>query len=151
MQYFNYNQEKPTSSVNNISVLSGLNEEEWEMIIFNSHSIDFLADEILLKEGEVDNALYILVSGKVEVLSSSLFGREKILACIEEGSVFGEISFFDNLPRTASIRSLTAGKVLRISHKSFDKIAAWNPKIAQQLLFDLGRLLAYRFRNKAIL
>jgi CRP-like cAMP-binding protein len=147
MQYFNYDQDESTSSVNNISVLSGLSEDEWEMIIFNSHSIDFLAKEVLLKEGELDNALYILVSGTVEVFGSNLLGGEKILACIEEGSVFGEIAFFDNLPRTASIRSLTSGKVLRISHKSFDKIAAWSPKIAQQLLFDLGKILAYRFRQ----
>ncbi len=86
MQYFNYNQEESTSSVQNISVLSGLSEDEWEMIIFNSHSIDFLAEEILLKEGELDSALYILVSGKVEVFGSDFLRGEKILAYIDSNS-----------------------------------------------------------------
>ena len=77
-----------------------------------------------------------------------LAGREHCFDQGNRGSVFGEVAFFDNKPRSASVRAICAGQVLRLSRKSFDKIAAWNPTLAQQFLFDLGSILAYRFRSE---
>jgi CRP-like cAMP-binding protein len=90
-----------------------------------------------------------MVSGDVEVVSTNSFGFVKKIASISEGSVFGELAFFDSKPRSASIRAISRGQVLRISRQGFDQIAAWNPKLAQQFLFDVGRILAYRFRNES--
>jgi CRP/FNR family transcriptional regulator, cyclic AMP receptor protein len=104
---------------------------------------------MLLKAGESDNSLNIVVSGQVEVINPNSFGILKRIATIGEGSVFGELAFFDGQPRSASIRAITEGQLLRLSRKGFDRIAAWNPSLAQQLLFDLGRILAYRFRSES--
>ena len=149
MAYFDYDEDDADGAQNDqITVLEGLSEEEWQMIIRSAQTIPFEKDDILLKEGERDDAVYIVVSGQVEVISGSAFKRVKRLAVIEEGSVFGEVAFFDNKPRSASVRAICAGRVLRLSRKSFDKIAAWNPTLAQQFLFDLGSILAYRFRSE---
>ncbi len=149
MAYFDYEEDGADGAGNDqITVLEGLSEEEWQMIIRSAQTIPFDKEDILLKEGERDDAVYIVVSGQVEVISGSAFKRVKRLAVIEEGSVFGEVAFFDNKPRSASVRAICAGQVLRLSRKSFDKIAAWNPTLAQQFLFDLGSILAYRFRSE---
>lgn len=149
MAYFDYDEDGADGAQNDqITVLEGLSEEEWQMIIRSAQTIPFEKDDILLKEGERDDAVYIVVSGQVEVISGAAFKRIKRLAVIEEGSVFGEVAFFDNKPRSASVRAICAGQVLRLSRKSFDKIAAWNPTLAQQFLFDLGSILAYRFRSE---
>ncbi len=150
MQYFDYNQgEKDPLAAENITVFNGLTEDEWQMIIQNARSIEFKKGDLLLKAGESDDALYIMVSGQVEVITNNSFGFVKRIACIAEGSVFGELAFFDNQPRSASIRAISTGQVLRISRHGFEQIAAWNPKLAQQFLFDLGRILAHRFRNES--
>ncbi|MBT3723749.1 MAG: cyclic nucleotide-binding domain-containing protein [Gammaproteobacteria bacterium] len=150
MQYFDYNEnDSESSAAENITVFSGLSEDEWQMIIQNSRSIEFSPGDLLLKAGESDDALYIMVSGDVEVVSTNSFGFVKKIASISEGSVFGELAFFDSKPRSASIRAISRGQVLRISRQGFDQIAAWNPKLAQQFLFDVGRILAYRFRNES--
>lgn len=146
LQYFDYNEDEKTSSPHN-TILNNLTDDEWSMLVRYCNNIEFQEGKLLLKAGEVDNSLYIVISGSVEVLGNNPFGFEKKLAVISAGSVFGELSFFDSQPRSASIRSLTQGQVLRISHNSFDRIAAWNPKLAQQLLFDLGRVIALRFRE----
>ena len=149
MAYFDYDEDGADGAQNDqITVLEGLSEEEWQMIIRSAQTIPFDKEDILLKEGERDDAVYIVVSGQVEVISGSAFKRIKRLAVIDEGSVFGEVAFFDNKPRSASVRAICAGQVLRLSRKSFDKIAAWNPTLAQQFLFDLGSILAYRFRSE---
>ncbi len=150
MQYFDYNQsDSKDDTADNITVFDGLSEDEWQMIIQNARSIEFKPGDLLLKAGESDDALYIMVTGTVEVVSTNSFGFVKRIASITEGSVFGELAFFDNKPRSASIRAISPGQVLRISRHGFAQIAAWNPKLAQQFLFDLGRILAYRFRNES--
>ena len=149
MAYFDYDEEGADGvQSDQITVLEGLSEEEWQMIIRSAQTIPFEKDDILLKEGERDDAVYIVISGQVEVISGRAFKRVKRLAVIDEGSVFGEVAFFDNRPRSASVRAICAGRVLRLSRKSFEKIAAWNPTLAQQFLFDLGSILAYRFRSE---
>ena len=69
-----------------------------------------------------------------------------MLATITEGSVFGEIAFFDGAPRSATIRSRSTGSAVRVTRENFETLAAWEPTIARQLLFDLGRILAMRLR-----
>ncbi len=150
MRYFDYSesdtQDKPSEK---ITVLEGLSEEEWQKVIRYAQSIDFKPGMMLLKAGESDDSLNIVVSGQVEVINPNSFGFLKRIATIGEGSVFGELAFFDGQPRSASIRAISEGQLLRLSRKGFDRIAAWNPSLAQQLLFDLGRILAYRFRNES--
>lgn len=149
MAFFDYDEKAiDGSSAEQITVFEGLSEEEWNMVIKQSQTISFSAGEILLKENEIDDAVYILVTGQVEVVGKRSFGRSIQIATIEEGSVFGEVAFFDANPRSASIRAVSDGQVLRLSRQGFDQIAAWNPKLAQQFLFDLGSILAYRFRSE---
>ncbi len=149
MAYFNYDEKGASGAEKErITVLEGLSEDEWQMIIRNAQNIAFTDGDILLKEGEVDDAVYIVVSGKVEVISSRAFGRVKRIATIDEGSVFGEVAFFDANPRSASVRAIGVGSVLRLSRKGFEQISAWNPSLAQQFLFDLGSILAFRFRSE---
>lgn len=147
MAYFDYDNAGGDEAANEqITVLEALSEEEWQTIIRNAQMIPFSRGEVLLDEGEADNAVYIVISGQVEVVSRGSFGRSKRIATIDEGSVFGEVAFFDAKPRSASVRAIGDGEVLRLSRKGFDQIAAWNPNLAQQFLFDLGSILAYRFR-----
>lgn len=150
MQYFDYNEQSSTDQVSEkITVLEGLSEDEWQRVIRYAQRIEFKPGETLLKAGESDDSLNIMVSGEVEVTSVNSFGFSKRIATIGEGSVFGELAFFDGKPRSASIRAISEGQLLRLSRKGFDQIAAWNPALAQQFLFDLGRILAYRFRNES--
>lgn len=149
MAYFEYEEGgNKEDKDKQIMVFDDLSEEEWQVIARNAQSISFNPGEILLKEGEVDDAVYIVVSGQVEVVSEHSFGRIKRIATIDEGSVYGEVSFFDSQPRSASVRAVTEGQVMRLSRKSFEQISAWNPKLAQQFLFDLGSILAFRFRSE---
>jgi CRP/FNR family transcriptional regulator, cyclic AMP receptor protein len=150
MQYFDYSEtDTQNKASEKITVLEGLAEEEWQKVIRYAQSVDFKPGMMLLKAGESDDSLNIVVTGQVEVINPNSFGILKRIATIGEGSVFGELAFFDGQPRSASIRAITEGQLLRLSRKGFDRIAAWNPSLAQQLLFDLGRILAYRFRSES--
>ncbi len=131
----------PEKSLQEITFLADLSEVDWARIKKLVETRHFRTGDDLIRVGNKDDSFYILTNGEVEVVIG-----DKVLASIPEGSVFGEISFFDGAPRSATIRSKTPGTAIRITKETFDTLAAWEPVIARKLLFDLGRILAMRLR-----
>ncbi len=124
-----------------IVFLENISKSDWATILKLVETRQFRAGDNLIRAGDKDSSFYILTNGEVEVALG-----DKILATIPEGSVFGEIAFFDGEPRSATIRATTNGKAIRVTRENFDTLAAWEPVIARQLLFDLGRIMAMRLR-----
>lgn len=131
----------PDAPLQEITFLADLSEDDWARVRKLVETRQFRAGDDLIRVGDKDDSFYILTDGEVEVVIG-----DKVLASIPEGSVFGEISFFDGAPRSATIRSKTPGSAIRLTRENFDTLAAWEPVIARQLLFDLGRILAMRLR-----
>lgn len=128
-----------------ITFLGELSEAEWARILRLVETRQFRAGEDLIRTGEKDDSFYILTNGEVDVVIGS-GSTQTTLATITEGSVFGEIAFFDREPRSATIRARSQGSAVRITRENFDNLAAWEPNIARQILLDLGRILAIRLR-----
>lgn len=63
--------------------------------------LQFTDGQIILKEGSFGDALYLVLSGKVEV-SKMIDGKKSVVAYLEQGAVLGELSFIDKKPRPAS-------------------------------------------------
>lgn len=133
------------AELNEITLLGELSNEDWSRVLNIVETRQFRSAENLISAGEKDDSFYILTSGQVDVVVAGDSG-ETVLASISEGSVFGEIAFFDGMPRSATIRARSAGSAVRVTRQNFDQLAAWEPKIARTLLYDLGRILAMRLR-----
>jgi CRP-like cAMP-binding protein len=120
--------------------------EDWQTLLRYAGAEPFLLDQVLIKAGDPGDEFYILAEGSVQVQVPGKFGMRAI-ATIPAGSVFGEIAFLDNGPRTATVRALSAGTMLRVSRRTFAKLQAWEPQLAQRIALDLGRLVAVRLRT----
>jgi predicted Zn finger-like uncharacterized protein len=112
--------------------------EEHNVNEFISHlRLDtYVVGETILKKGEPGRNLYIVVSGKVEVVGDD----DMSIALIDKGEVFGEMSLLSGNPVGASIKVREAATVLYISAKDFRKILNKSPSL--QMYFT--RLLARR-------
>lgn len=128
-------------------VFEDLRIEDWEKLLAYMRRERFAAGATVLRAGEDDATLHVLAQGQVEVLGASTLFGERQLAVIQEGSVFGEIGFFDRRPRTATVRALTDAVTLSLRREQFDAMAVWEPNIARILLLDLGRVLSRRLRG----
>ncbi len=64
------------------------------------------AGSILIRENDHSRKLFILRKGKVRVFKNYMGGKI-VLAVLRPGEIFGELSFFDNKPRSASVEALT--------------------------------------------
>lgn len=129
-----------------ITILAELSEEDWARVLKLVEVRQFRQGEYLARVGEKDDALFILTAGEVEVLVDSTEGKT-VIAVVPRGSVFGEVAFFDGEPRSATIRARSSGSAVRVTRENFERLAAWEPVIARQLLFDLGQVLANRLRR----
>lgn len=137
---------EPEPPVEEISFLEGLSEQDWKKILSIVETRHFRAGEDLINLGDVDDSFFILSQGSAEVLIPDGSGGLKTVSIIPEGSVFGEIAFFDGGPRSATVRAREPGAMIRVTRKAFEHLAAWEPVLSRTVLMGLGRVLAFRLR-----
>jgi CRP/FNR family cyclic AMP-dependent transcriptional regulator len=122
-------------------------KEDWERLVDHSEVLLFRTGDLVIRAGEKDRALYIVVEGTLEILLHDERGAEHRYGVIDPRSVTGEMAFLDGRPRAATIRALTDGELLRISFESYEALAARYPELGRAILLDLGRILAARLRQ----
>src|SRR5690606_29470367 len=94
---------------------------------------------------------YFTVTGEYEVGGTYIGGASLTsLARIPSGSVFGEQSFFDGLPRSANVWAHAAGEVLVLPFEAYEELSAAVPALARDLAFALARILSLRLRNTTV-
>ncbi|MBF0363429.1 MAG: cyclic nucleotide-binding domain-containing protein [Oligoflexia bacterium] len=71
-----------------------------------SHVVNYKAGAILVQENEVSRKMFIVLDGQVRVFKGHLGGKIT-LAVLGKGEIFGELSFFDAEPRSASVEALS--------------------------------------------
>ncbi len=90
----------------------------------------------LFREGEMGDALYVIVKGKVAIES----GGEH-LADLGPGEAFGEMAVLDEVPRSATANAADETEVLRIGSEEFYEILHEQVEIAEGVIRMLTRRL----------
>ena len=120
---------------------------QWDRLLPFVERREFRAGEEVIRRGEIDRALYIVVDGSLEARVTEGRAGKGAAVHFPTGSVIGEIGFFDGQARTATVTAVTDGEMLRLSFESFKALATSEPELAQAMLLDLGRILAIRLRQ----
>ena len=122
--------------------------DDWAKLIDHTEARRFAPGDLVVREGSAAQELYIVTRGSLEVLvEGEKAGELRKIAAIEPGSVFGEQSFFDGRPRSASVRAVSAGEIRSLTLAAFEVLAAKEPALARMVLFDLARILSLRLRQ----
>ena len=82
---------------------------------------------------------YYLKSGKVKSFLQSEDGGERVLNIYRAGNLFGEASFFDELPRVSSALALTPCEIVPIDRELVTQEFARNPELALAMMKYLAR------------
>ena len=97
--------------------------------------------EVLFREGDSGDKLFIVTEGKVKLGKSSSDGRENLLAILGPGQMFGELSLFDRGPRSATVTAVTDCVMQSLSHDEMLEWLTGRPAVARGLLAQLGSRL----------
>ena len=91
--------------------------------------------------GDAGDGCYFLREGVVKAAVVAKDGQERLLAVLGPGSLIGELSLFDDQPRSATISTLKPCKLLHLSKGSFFRLADANPQVYREALKILTRRL----------
>ena len=79
----------------------------------------FGSGDILIRQGTVSQTVNILLAGTAEIIKSDSSGRKSVIAIAKKGDIFGEMSVFLNLRRSATIRASSPGIFLEFTNRNF--------------------------------
>lgn len=99
----------------------------------------------LFSRGDEADGLYGVMRGQVRISSVGSDGRELLVAMFEPGAWFGEISMFDDLPRTHDATAQGASELLLIPKQAFRQLLADDPGLYPHFLRMLCRKLRRSF------
>jgi CRP/FNR family transcriptional regulator, cyclic AMP receptor protein len=94
--------------------------------------------DVIVREGEMGREMYVIQRGRVEV-TKSLAGRDLVLATLERGSFFGEMSLLESLPRNATVRAKGDAELLVIEPGSLLLKIRRDPTFAFEMLQHMSR------------
>ena len=96
------------------------------------------AGDVILKEGEESTDAYIILEGQVDVIKNN-----KVIATLQENSLFGEIGLVDQRPRTATCVAKTRCTLGTVTREHFTTLLKNRPKAVIPIL----KLVAERMRS----
>ena len=94
--------------------------------------------EVIIRQGESGNCMYIIQSGEVEVIRDNN-GKEVRLALRKEGDFFGEMALFSRELRSATIRALGDARILTVDRKNLLNSIQKDPSLAFRIIETLSK------------
>ncbi len=140
-----------SAASSDVLVLPQWTEANWVELLGRAQLRQVNASEIVIARGSQERALYFTAIGDYEVGGAYMGGASLTwLARIPAGSVFGEQSFFDGLPRSANVWAHAQGELLVLPFESYQRFAEDTPDLARDFIFALARILSLRLRNTTV-
>lgn len=135
-----------------VNVFNGLETEQLRVLAEHFSPITLPAGETVITEGQKGTHLYVILKGEVQVLLPARGGTVKRpedlpLARLGRGELFGEYSWVDMRPASASVVTVDECKLLQIEHAVLHRILDQNCAIARRFLENLVLVLIDRLRE----
>ena len=93
----------------------------------------FEAGQVFVRQGEEGDKFYIIQEGQVEVFTTNGDGGEELVARRGRGEHVGEVALLLNVPRTASMRTVTPSTLLSLTRDEFLELVNRDAEIYQGL------------------
>jgi NTE family protein/lysophospholipid hydrolase len=100
--------------------------------------------EVLFRQGDPGDSLYIVMSGRLRAVVRDAGGSERTVGDVTRGESVGEMALFTGEDRSASIHALRDTELIRFSKPAFEEIMAKYPQVVMQIT----RILVHRLRQQ---
>jgi extracellular factor (EF) 3-hydroxypalmitic acid methyl ester biosynthesis protein len=128
-------------------LLQQLTESDITELISRLKERQYLADELIISEGEVPGAVYFVVNGLVSVDIEGAAGQRRELARLGAGEIVGDVSWLERQPASASVRARESSVLAAITAAELDEMLALDAGFASRFYRGLAVLNASRVRR----
>jgi CRP/FNR family cyclic AMP-dependent transcriptional regulator len=122
-----------------VPMFKGLDDTDLQAIADHTTTHTYPRNTILMHEGELPDAMYVVMGGRVKIYVSDTDGKELVLDSLSPGGFFGELALIDGSPRSATVVTTTETTISKILKTEFDHCLEASPKIAINLLKSLSK------------
>lgn len=130
----------------NTALFRSLKPLEIKLVDGLMHERRYLPNEIVFDEGEEGQALYLVMSGHVQISRAHSRGRQ-IVGELGPGSFFGDMALLDNSPRSAQVRALDACELAVFFRDDFLALMETDAVIGYKISLALARHIGQRMRG----
>lgn len=130
-----------------VPMFSGLSPDDLERIAEIAEEQLFLDQSLLCREGEQGDTLFVITSGKVDVIAGA-GKQETVLATRGIGDFVGEMAILESAPRSATLKARGSVRVLVINGNTFKTILLDRPEVAVSALRQMSKKI--RELNKQV-
>lgn len=123
-----------------------LDEAERAQVLIIGQVRSFRAEEVIFREGDAGDGLYIVIDGAVRISKHTAAGEEA-LAILEANAFFGEMALVDFSTRAADAVANVPTETFFIPLKELRGLIEANHGIALKVLFALCEVLTQRLRE----
>jgi len=128
------------------ALFADLDEHQRNEIAKISRLQTYQGGEIIFKEGEPGNRLYLVTEGEVRISRNIPAAGEEALAILKKPACFGEMSVFDRSDRSTDAIANGRCTLLTIARPDLEMVLEFNPEIGYAVLKGLVRQLSTRLR-----
>lgn len=138
-----------------IFLFQDLEEGEIHQVLSRTVPRVFPAGEVIIREGDPGDSLFIMQSGEVEITKQLTLvldedtPKERVFIRLnaENGVYFGEMALLENETRSATVTALTDCSLLELHQKDFLDLTEHNPAMGVKLLLRLAQVLSRHLRK----
>jgi CRP-like cAMP-binding protein len=123
-----------------MDIFRPLPDEELARIATRLKERRFREGQPVFHKGEPGESMYLVLDGRVKILSPDATGQERVLAFLEQGAFFGEMALLTGDPRSTDVQAASELTLLELRRADFEERVASHPLVLKQML----RLLAER-------
>ena len=94
--------------------------------------------ETLFRTGDAGDSLYVVLSGRLRVISEHSDGTSEVLREVARGETVGELALLTGKPRSATVRAIRDTELARLSRAAFENAFVKHPRIMSQLAVQIA-------------
>ena len=133
-------------------LFEGFTPSELSRVVSYMKEESYARGQVMIWEGQAHRSLFILLEGRAVVTKVVRGEVESVLARLEQGAHFGELSLIDNRPASGNVTAETACRVGTVPWELLQRLQSHDPalfgKLAWSMLQDLARKL--RVTNRKV-
>lgn len=129
-----------------IPIFAGLTSTALSVIANSVEETVFHAGDIIVREGEPGNRMFVICSGSVEVVKYLAQSRETVLAVLRSKDFLGEMSIIDCVARSASVRAVEETFLYALRGIDLYHLFRQHPDQYAIVILNIARDLSRRLR-----
>jgi CRP-like cAMP-binding protein len=131
-------QDRRAALIGGCPLFAGLDASGLGAVAGAAIEVDFPAERVIARQGEIGTGFFLIVEGTVRVMRDGV-----VVARLGPGEFFGELSVLDGGPRVAQVNAETPTRCLALASWDFERVLRDEPGVALSVL----RVVAGRLRE----